>query len=100
MTAWAGTWLPFIRTMKTCNWTKGDLRSAAVNAPDHDPGRLRLRLEEALADSPVVLVHGPRQRPKSALVHEAGMRQKNSPKIRKALILSFQVKYTLLKTYF
>jgi predicted AAA+ superfamily ATPase len=43
-----------------------------VNAPDHYPRYLRPRLEEALADSPVVLVHGPRQCGKTTLAREVG----------------------------
>lgn len=43
-----------------------------MNAPDHYPRHLRPRLEEALGDSPVVLLHGPRQCGKTTLAREVG----------------------------
>lgn len=43
-----------------------------MKASDHYPRHLRPRLEEALADSPVVLVHGPRQCGKTTLAREVG----------------------------
>lgn len=43
-----------------------------MKASDYYPRHLRPRLEEALADSPVVLVHGPRQCGKTTLAREVG----------------------------
>lgn len=57
---------------ETCNWTPPLLRSAAVSESAHYPRYLRPRLVEALADSPVVLIHGPRQCGKTTLARDVG----------------------------
>ena len=63
---------PTIGRIKTCNWTKPGLRLAAMNDVPLYPRFLRPRVEEALADSPVVLIHGPRQCGKTTLARLIG----------------------------
>lgn len=59
----------------TCNLAIGRterLRSAVMNAPPLYPRLVEPRLVEALADTPVVLIHGPRQSGKTTLARTAG----------------------------
>jgi predicted AAA+ superfamily ATPase len=45
-----------------------------MNEPRLYPRHVALRLVEALADSPVVLIHGPRQCGKTTLAQQVGKR--------------------------
>lgn len=53
-------------------WTKPDLHLADVPQPGFHPRRILPRLSEALADTHVVLIHGPRQSGKTTLARTVG----------------------------
>ncbi len=76
-----GSWLSIGRTitfrLAVLNLSFGrysGLRSAEVSLPDFCPRLAGTRLEEALSDSPVVLIHGPRQSGKTTLARHVGDR--------------------------
>lgn len=61
-----------IRRDKICNQTENDLQIAAMQEAILYPRYLRPRIVEALADSPVILLHGPRQCGKTTLARLVG----------------------------
>jgi predicted AAA+ superfamily ATPase len=69
---WQGRCIAFGRGLYPFNWTAIRLQLDAMGTTVIYPRLSRARLMEALADSPVVLVHGPRQCGKTTLARMVG----------------------------